>query len=329
MVISRTPYRCSFLGGLTDYKEWSNVNGGVCIGSTIDKYCYLNIRELPPYHDYKSRYVYSKIEKVMDNSEIEHRAIKECVKYLGMDDVGLEVTHVADIPGRSGVGSSSAFVVGLLNGLTALQGKRLSPDQLTHAAIDIETQRLKEIGGQQDQAWAAYGGLNIMRFRKSGDIDVLPFALSHQHSNELSSCLLMFFTKISRISSHIAETYVNSIPKNIAQQTAIARLTEDGINAIYAKRWEHFGNLIDQSWRIKASYGSGVSNAEIDNLYVTARVSGAFGGKITGAGGGGMMLLVVPPDKQERVIKSMTEAGALHIPFNFECCGSSIIHHNS
>lgn len=327
MIISRTPYRCSILGGLLDFPNWFLKHGGVCIGSTIDKYSYLTTRYLPSFHDYKSRLVYSKIETVSSNNEIEHRAINEVVKFLGMDDSGLEIIHAADVPGCSGIGSSSAFVVGLLNALSSLQGRRMSARELAESAIEIEQKRLNENVGCQDQTWAAYGDLNIIRFRQSGEINVTPFAIPHSHVMEMEQSLLMFFTKISRNSTEIVGKYVNAIPNNLKEQHALTRIVDQGIEAVYTKNWERLGGLIDTAWRIKRGYADGVSNNEIDNLYSIARLAGAYGGKITGAGGGGMMLLCVPAEKRNSIIEKMTSAGSLHIPFKFEQSGSTIIYH--
>lgn len=327
MLISRTPYRCSILGGLLDFPSWFLKHGGICIGGTIDKYSYLTTRRLPSFHEYKSRLVYSKIETVNDNEEIEHRAIKEVIKYLGMDDTGLEILHAADVPGRSGIGSSSAFVVGLLNSLSTLQGKRISPRELTEAAIEIEQRRMNENVGCQDQTWAAYGGLNIIRFRQSGEINVTPFAIPHSHVLEMEASMLMFFTKISRDSTEVAGKYVGNIPNNIREQHALSRMVDQGIESIYTRNWERLGSLIDAGWRIKRGYAEGVSTNEIDELYSIARLAGAYGGKITGAGGGGMMLLCVPAEKRNSIIEKMTNAGALHIPFKFEQAGSTIIYY--
>lgn len=326
MIISRTPYRCSILGGLLDFPGWFLKHGGVCIGTTIDKYSFLTVRHLPPFHEYKSRLVYSKIETVFSNSQIEHKAIKEAIKYLGMDEKGLEIFHAADIPGRSGIGSSSAFLVGLLNALASTQGRRMLPDELAEAAIEIEQKRLGENVGCQDQTWAAYGGFNVIRFRQDGTINVTPFAVSQETIEEMQACMLMFFTKITRTSSDIAGKYIHNIPTNTKEQWALAKIAEEGINYIYSRNWESLGQAIGKSWRIKASYANEVSNSEIDQLYETGRIAGAFGGKLTGAGAGGMMLLCGPPEKRERIIKAMTAAGAMHIPFKFEPAGSSIIY---
>lgn len=296
----------------------------MCVGTTIDKFNYITVRNLPPYHDYKSRVVYSQIETARHNSDIQHGAVLETIRRLGMEEYGLEILHAADLPGRSGTGSSSAFVVGLLNGLTALRGERLSPCELAAAAIDIEQRRLGETVGCQDQTWAAYGGLNTIRFR-ADSTEVLPLAISHDRLLDFQSHLLLVFTGIQRTSSDVAAQYAGSLASRTDAMWALMRLTEQSIDAIHGSRWETLGRLMDQSWRIKSSLAAGVSNDTINRMYSLARLQGAFGGKIIGAGGGGCLLLVAEPEHQANILASLAGEGCVHVPFQFEFTGSSVI----
>lgn len=326
MILSRSPVRISLLGGGTDYPQWSTKHGGIVVGGSINKYSYLSTRYLPPFHEFKSRIVYSSIEHVNENDQIEHRAIRAVLKFLELDkkdSPGLEVAHQSDLPSRSGTGSSSTFIVGLLNALGALQGRLMLPHFLAESAIHVEQAMMGETVGCQDQIFAAYGGLNSIRFKTDGEYSILPLTFSAQHIEELESHLMLFFTKIARTSSNIAQTYVPTIEQKEREQFAMMALVERGIEALYQRDWELLGKLIDQSWRIKSSMSAAVTNDAINNLYLTARVAGAFGGKITGAGGGGMLLLVVPPEKHQAVKELLKDL--IYVPFKFSFDGSQIV----
>jgi D-glycero-alpha-D-manno-heptose-7-phosphate kinase len=328
MLITRTPNRISLLGGGTDHRNSFEKHGGLCLSGSIDKHSFLSVRRLPPFHQHKSRLVYSKIETVCDNADIEHRAISACIHYLGLEQVGLEIFHASDLPGRSGTGSSSTFVVGLLNALAGLQRRLMLPHELAAAAIEIEQggEWLAESVGCQDQVAAAHGGLNIIRFRKDGDISVSPFVMDTNHVLDLEEHLLLFFTGIQRTSSEVASSYVASLGDREREQWEMLALAEEGIGAIYSRNYEKLGDLIGRSWELKARLSDKVVTQDISRMYVAARLAGAWGGKITGAGGGGMMLLVAPVEKRKRVIDILTKEGCLHIPFRFEFAGSTIIY---
>lgn len=328
MIISRTPFRVSLLGGGCDYPDWFLKHGGLVVGGSINKSSIIQARYLPPFHEHKTRLVYNTIETVRQHSDIEHRAFRACLKYVGWDQEnspGLEIFHMADLPGMSGMGTSSSFVVGLLNTLCTMQGKYLSPHQLAEAAIYVEQTVMGEIGGCQDQVWAAHGGLNIIKFRKSGEINVFPLAISQQKVEELESHLMLFFTKISRISSHVAQTYAPTIGQREREMWTMVRLAEEGVNIIQNGKYEKLGKLLDDSWRVKSSMSSSVSSPEISKIYNTARVTGAWGGKITGAGGGGCCVLAVPEHKRVAVRTALENLGCFEIPFKFSFDGSSII----
>lgn len=324
MIITKTPTRVSLLGGSTDYPSWSREHGGITLGGAINKFSYVMVRRYPPFHDHKTRVVYSRIEEVGENHNIEHKAVNACIRLMGMEDVGLEVVHSSDLPGRSGTGSSSTFVVGVLHALGGLQGRLMLPAELTMSAIQVEQQMLGETVGCQDQTFAAYGGLKVLEFRKDGEISVRPLALDAEHVAELERHLMLFFTKLPRVSSEVAQTYATNLNERRREQFAMMRLAQEGIEAIYSKDWQRLGKLIDQSWRIKSSLSEAVTNEAINSLYADARLAGAFGGKLTGAGGGGCLLLVAEPEKHKRIIQALP--GCVHIPFRFDFGGSSIIY---
>lgn len=326
MIISRTPTRLSLLGGSTDFPTWFTKNGGLVVGGAINRYGYLTVRQLPPFHAHKHRVVYREIETVQKVADIQHKAVRAVIQYLNCPDAeGLEISHLSDLPGGSGTGSSSTFVVGLLNALLALQGKRMSAGELADAAIYVEQQLLQETVGCQDQTFAAHGGLNIIKFRQNGDISVFPLTLSGQEVSSLEAHLMLFFTGQSRTSSDIARAYAPTLDQHGREMWSLVRLAEEGIEAIYKGDYEKLGSLIDQSWRIKAGLAEGVATPTISSLYATARVCGAFGGKLTGAGAGGCLLLVVPVEKQDGVRQALEREKCVHIPFRFDFDGSVII----
>lgn len=327
MIIVRTPFRVSLLGGSTDFANWYSHHGGLVVGGTVNHYSYIQARHLPPFHDYKTRVVYSSVETVKDNTEIQHKAVNAVLRFLGVHS-GLEILHSADLPGRSGIGSSSSFVVGLLNAVGTLQGSRMTPAELADAAIKIEQVFLGETVGCQDQTFAAYGGMHAIRFRQNGDISPFPLALRKPEIESLEAHLMLFFTGVSRTSSEIAKTYAPSLQDRVTEQHAMMRLAEHGIDAVLRGDHERLGRLIDQSWRIKSGLAEGVNTAVTSDLYATAREHGAWGGKITGAGGGGMLLLVAPPERQAAIKGALVGKGATHIPFRFEFDGSRVIYAN-
>ncbi len=331
MIITRTPVRLSFLGGGTDYPAWFHKHGGMVVGAAIDKHSYITARVLKPFHPYKTRVVYSTIETVSDHRDIQHKSLNAALRYVGLggdDAPGLEIFHAADLPGRSGTGSSSTFVVGLVNALASLSGRWMSPPELTAAAIEIEQQMLGETVGCQDQAWAAHGGLNVIKFKPSGDISVYPLPLGRPQITALQAHLMLFFTGISRTSSDVAGTYAPSLGTREREQLAMMALAESGANAVLRGDHEELGRLIDRSWRIKAGLAEGVCPDSVDRQYAAALEAGAWGGKLTGAGGGGCMLLVAPPERHPEIVRALGRTGAMHIPFSIDWDGSRIIFSN-
>lgn len=324
MIISRTPHRISFFGGGTDYPEYYLKYGGRVLGTTIDKYCYLNVRKLPPFFNHKHRIVYSKSENVNSIDEIQHPAVREVLKYLNID-YGVSIHHDGDIPARSGMGSSSAFTAGLLNSMYALEGKLVSKEELTRKTIIIEQQLIEENVGSQDQTFAAYGGFNQIEFCRNGEIIVNPMIVSPARMEELENSLMLFFTGISRYSSEIAEEQVSNMPVNIDTLLAMKEFVGKAVNIIADENaaLAGMGALLNETWKMKKKLSAKVSNSWIDQKYETALRAGAVGGKLLGAGGGGFLLFFVPPENQESVRKSLNDL--LQVPFKFDFSGSQII----
>ncbi len=323
MIICRTPFRISFFGGGTDYPAWYREHGGAVLATTIDKYCYLTCRYLPPFFEHRFRIVYSKMENCRTLEEIAHPAVREILKTLEVHR-GVEIHHDGDLPARSGMGSSSAFTVGLLNALHALQGQLPSKKELAQEAITVEQVRLQETVGSQDQICAAFGGLNHITFLPNGEFSVRPITLRRDRLDQLNEHLMLFYTGIKRTASHVAQTYVNGINGRRRQLRIMKDLVDEGVETLHGNGdLTAFGELLDEAWRAKASLSDHVSNSAIDDIYTTARAHGAVGGKLMGAGGGGFMVFFVPPARQTELRQALK--GLLCVPFRFECSGSQII----
>ena len=323
MVISRTPFRLSFLGGGTDYPGWYREHGGTVLATTINKYCYLTCRYLPPFFEHRYRVVWSKIENCETIDEITHPSVRETLRYLNLDR-GLEIHHDGDLPARSGTGSSSSFTVGLLNALYALSGRMVSKTQLVEDALHIEQNILKEYVGSQDQVMAAHGGFNRVDFHQNGQITVTPMSLGHDRMSELESHLMLFYTGITRTASDVAKTYIAAIDTKRRQLRILQDLVEEGLDILNGHHdIAKFGELMHENWQVKRELGKKVSNPIVDNIYEAARRAGATGGKLSGAGGGGFMLLFVPPSRHEKVAAAL--GTLLRVPFAFEKFGSQII----
>lgn len=323
MIITRTPYRISFFGGGTDYPGWYLKNGGQVLATTIDKYCYITCRYLPPFFEHRIRIVYSKIESCFSIDEIQHPAVREGLRFLNIDR-SVEIHHDGDLPARSGIGSSSSFVVGLLHALYALKGQMIDKHRLAEESIYLERQILKETVGSQDQVLAAYGGLNHIRFLPNGEISVTPITVQRTRVAELNSHLMLFYTGIKRTAAQVAQSYVNDIESRGKQMNELQRLVGDAITILNGNNnIIDFGELLHEAWQIKRGLSEKVSNGHVDDLYNQARKMGAIGGKLLGAGGGGFLLLFVPPEAQKKVIKKFNKL--IYVPFQFEYAGSQII----
>lgn len=323
MIISRTPFRVSFLGGGTDYPAWYTKHGGAVLATTINKYCYITCRHLPPFHEHRIRLVYSRIENCESIEEIAHPSVRETLRYLGMVR-NFEIHHDADLPARCGMGSSSSFTVGLLNALRALQGRMTSRRDLMLESIHIEQDLVEETVGSQDQALAAYGGLNHISFQTNGEISVQPLTLPRERVADFNDHLMLFYTGIKRTASDVAKDYVSNIDTKKAQLRTLQQLVEEGMSVLSGGQdLSAFGDLLHEAWQVKRSLSDKTTNSEVDSVYDTARDAGAVGGKLTGAGGGGFMLLCVPPDRHASVKKAL--ADRIHVPFQFDVSGSQII----
>lgn len=325
MIIARTPFRVSFLGGGTDYPAWYRKHGGSVLSTTIDKYCYITCRYLPPFHEHRITLVYSSMERCNSIDEIRHPAAREVLRFLKCER-GVEIHTDADLPGRSGMGSSSAFTVGLLHAVHALQGRMVGKEQLAMESLHLEQEVLKEAVGSQDQVNAAYGGLNHVLFHPNGEISVRPVTISPQRMSEFNSHLMMFYTGIKRTAADVASTFVHSMDDRHRQLRIMRDLVDEGLRILNAGHdIADFGSLLNEAWLAKRGLSSSISNSEVDRLYERARGAGAIGGKLTGAGGGGFLLLFVKPERQADVRAELQDL--IHVPFQFDFTGSQIIYY--
>ncbi len=326
MIISKTPFRISFFGGGTDYPSWYENNGGVVLSTTIDKYCYISLRYLPPFFEHKHRIVYSKIENVKYVNKIQHPIVRTLLKLSGIKR-GLEIHHDGDLPARSGIGSSSAFTVGMINSLSALKGKIASKDYLAKQAIFIERHILKENVGSQDQIAVAYGGFNKIIFHNDHNFRVEPITLHKDKIRQLQNHLMLFFTGLSRYSSKIAHEQVKNTHNHKKELSAMIEMVNHAIEILNGNsNITEFGRLLHETWQLKKRLSKRISNPLIDKMYERALSNGAVGGKILGAGGGGFMLLFAPPEKQNKLRRALKDF--IEVKFAFEKDGSQIIYYN-
>ncbi|MDR4508974.1 MAG: hypothetical protein MRJ65_12200 [Candidatus Brocadiaceae bacterium] len=324
MIISRTPYRISFFGGGTDYSVWYRENEGAVLSSTIDKYCYITCRYLPPFFEHKHRIVYSKIESVTDISEIRHPSVKATLQFMGIND-GLEIHHDGDLPARTGIGSSSSFTVGLLNAIYALKGTMPTRTQLAQDAIEIEHTILKENVGAQDQVSASFGGFNKITFNASNTFQVNPVIVNYNRYQELQNHLMFFFTGFSRFASDIAKSQIENTDKKKHELWIIRQMVDEAISILSKDNNDigDFGKLLHESWKLKKSLSEKVTMPQIDEIYEIALKAGALGGKLTGAGGGGFMLIFARPEDQPKIREKLKRL--LLVPIKFENNGSQIV----
>jgi D-glycero-alpha-D-manno-heptose-7-phosphate kinase len=324
MIISRTPFRISFFGGGTDYPSWFREHGGAVVGAAIDKYSYMSMRRLPPFFGHRYRIVYSQIELVQQISEIKHPAVRGILADLNVQE-GLEIHADADLPARSGLGSSSSFTVGLLNALHALDGKMVSKRDLATQAIRMEQEVLKENVGSQDQLWAAYGGFNRIDFRCDGSFAVAPIMLPRERRDEFIRSIMLFFTGFTRFASDFAEEKVKNMNNRKSQLRTIRSMVDSAIDMLGDPKTpvRELGDLLHDSWRLKRELAENVSNPQIDEIYEAGREAGAIGGKLLGAGGGGFMLFLVDPEKREQVRERLQNL--IHVSVGFDNDGSKIV----
>jgi len=323
MIITRTPFRISFFGGGTDYAAWYQEHGGVVLSTSIDKYCYISCRYLPPFFEHKFRVVYSKIENCKTIDQIEHPAVRAVLSYMQCD-TGLEIHHDGDLPARSGLGSSSSFTVGLLNALSALKGNYIANHELASKAIHIERDIIKENVGSQDQISAAHGGFNRIEFLRDGSFRVDPVILRRERLDEFQSHLMLFFTGFSRFASDIAKSKIENIKNRTTELLKMKELVHEATCILQSDSpIEELGRLLDQNWKYKRSLSNMVSSPEIDQIYEAAMKAGAIGGKLLGAGGGGFMVFLVKPELQQKVREALSHL--IHVPFRFENNGSRVV----
>jgi D-glycero-alpha-D-manno-heptose-7-phosphate kinase len=324
MIITRTPYRISFFGGGTDYPTWMARHGGAVVSTTIDKYCYITCRDLPPFFEHRHRLVYSLIENVRDVREFRHPPTRAVLSELGIE-TGIEIHHDGDLPARSGLGSSSAFTVGLLQAVRALQGRASSKQMLAEEAIRIEQDVLAENVGAQDQVAVAYGGFNRIDFQPDGSFAVRPVVCPPRRIAKLEARLMLFFTGVSRIASEIAAEQIANIPRREASLYRMREQVEE-VTALLTDPHadlDDFGRLLHEGWELKKSLSERISTAGIDTVYARARAAGALGGKILGAGGGGFILFYATPERRAAVVAALSDL--VHVPFRFEREGAQVI----
>jgi len=322
MIVTSTPYRVSFFGGGTDYPVWFEEHGGAVLAMSINRYCHIACRFLPPFHEHKHRIVWSKIEMVNEVDEIQHPAVREALRFMEIQE-GLEIHHNGDLPARAGLGSSSAFAVGLLHALHALKGKIVSKRQLAEEAIHLEQTLLKENVGVQDQITTAFGGLNRVVFSRYGGFEVNPVPMKVSRRKELESHLLLFYTGVARTASDIAGEKIASIPQKEIVLHRMREMVDEGVEILAnGSDIRDFGVLLDEAWQRKREITEKISNNLIDEMYDHARCAGAIGGKLLGAGGGGFMLLFVEPEKHRAVLDALMKF--LVVPIELENRGTHI-----
>jgi D-glycero-alpha-D-manno-heptose-7-phosphate kinase len=324
MIITSTPLRISFFGGGTDYPVWYRQYGGSVLSTAIDKCCYITCRWLPPFFDHHSRISYSKVENVGRNDAIQHPSVRACLQFVGIEE-GVEIQHVADLPARSGLGTSSAFTVGLLLGLYALKNQMRDKHALASEAIYVEQELLREAVGAQDQVSAAYGGFNRINFDTDGSIEVKRMLTSPSRLAELEQHLALYFTGFSRFASEIAQEQLRMTPHKKQELDTMLQFVDEAeaIIANSSRPLHEFGRLLHESWKIKRTLTQKISNASIDEIYEAGLSAGALGGKLLGAGGGGFMLFFVPPERRETLRMRLKKL--LCVPFAFSNKGSHVV----
>jgi D-glycero-alpha-D-manno-heptose-7-phosphate kinase len=325
MIITRTPFRMSFFGGGTDMKDFFTEHGGAVISTTFDKYCYVIVRHLPRFFDYSTELSYSRIERVTSIDDIEHPAIRNAMKMLDMHE--LRLTYEADLPARSGLGTSSSFAVGMLNAFYALKGKYADKKKLADDAIYLERALCNEAGGWQDQIAASFGGFNRINFNKDGTYDVYPLIIHPDRKKQLDDNLIMFFTGFTRFSSDMQKANAKGYHDKTKQLLEMLDLVDQAQKVLTDKNadLDDFGRMLDHTWKLKRQTGGAITTNSIDELYQRGIEAGALGGKLLGAGGGGFLVFYVQPEKKKAVKEAMKDL--LYVPFHFEDGGTRVIHY--
>ena len=324
MIITRTPFRISFFGGGTDYPGWYKGHGGVVLSTTFNKYCYISCRYLPPFFDYKNLIRYRIREETQSIDEIKHPAVRECLRFMGIDR-GVEIVHTSDVPARSGIGSSSSFTVGLLNALYALKGKIITKRQLASDAIHVEQKLIKENVGSQDQVATTFGGFNKIEFGGEEEFYVYPITIQQEKIDILQSHLLLFFTGFSRNASNIAVEQIKQLNNKISELSAMKQMVGEAISILDrdSNDLTDFGKLLHESWIIKKNLTSLITNGRINEIYEVSIKAGALGGKLLGAGGGGFILLFAKPEYHNHIKEKLKNL--IYVPLGFEKLGSQVV----
>ena len=325
MIITKTPFRMSFFGGGTDMENFFREYGGAVISTTFDKYCYVTVRHLPRFFDYSTELAYSKMERVTNLEDIHHPAIRNAMKMLDMHEIRL--TYEADLPARSGLGTSSSFAVGMLNAFYCLKGKYADKKKLADEAIYLERELCQEAGGWQDQIAASFGGMNRIEFNKDGTYEVRPIIIHPDRKKQLNNNLLMFFTGFTRFSSEMQKANATGYAEKIKQLQQMYSLVDDAERVLEDKHCDldDFGRLLDTTWKLKRQTGGAITTDSIDALYEKGIKAGALGGKLLGAGGGGFLVFYVQPKNRGRIMDAMKDL--LYVPFAFEDGGTQVIHY--
>ena len=325
-IVCRAPYRVSFFGGGSDYPAWLEHDRGAVLSTAIDKYVYITCRYLPPFLGTKHRVVWRHVEQVDSIAEILHPAVREGLRFLNYDDsLGIELHYQGDLPSQSGMGSSSSFIVALMQALTGLRGVASAPRALAELAIELEQKRMNETVGYQDQIAAAFGGLNVINFRRGGDFDVHPILLPAARQRYFFSRLMLFFPGRKRLSSGIAEKVVKNLRDQNSSVRRMVAMVAEGAEILQHGNLDDFGLLLHEAWELKRGLSDAISSDEIDELYRAGREAGALGGKLLGAGGTGFFLFYVPLDKQEAV-RSVLTPQCIHVPFAMDNEGARVIY---
>lgn len=325
MIITKTPFRMSFFGGGTDMESFFREYGGTVLSTTFDKYCYVNVRHLPRFFEWENELTYSRTEKVSEVEDINHPAIRNAMKMLDMREIRL--IYEADLPARSGLGTSSSFAVGMLNAFYALKGEYADKKKLADEAIYLERVLCQEAGGWQDQIAAAFGGMNRIEFNKDGSYDVKPIIIHPYRKKQLNDNLLMFFTGFTRFSSDMQKANAAGYAEKTKQLQQMHSLVDAAEKVLEDRHCDldDFGRLLDAGWKLKRQTGAAVTTDNIDDLYEKGVSAGALGGKLLGAGGGGFLVFYVQSDRREAVMEAMKDL--LYVPFKFEDGGTQVIHY--
>lgn len=323
MIISRTPFRISFFGGGTDYPAWYNEEKGAVLATTINKYCWITCRYLPPFFPHRFRIVYSQIENCYDVGEIQHAAVREVLRHLDVAH-GVEIHHDGDLPARTGLGSSSSFTVGLLHAVRALLGNMSTKQQLAEEAIHVEQKRIGENVGAQDQTAAAFGGLNRIEFSAGDQIAVQRITVSARRKQHLLDHLMLYFTGFSRTASEVAAEQIQNTPARTRELRTMFGMVDEAVGILASDcDIRDFGRLLHETWQLKRTLSSRITTGAIDEIYDGARSNGAIGGKLLGAGGGGFFLVFAEPERQPEIRRALN--GLLEVPFAFDELGSQVV----